>query len=162
MWEMWGAQGWAQLLALPLAWAAYRVGHNIWSGWRQARANRSPIDVTLVLSWITLHVRRDTDPDTDTEPATGSGRGKRYVQETDTYTRIERVDLGKDPLPTATPTPRVGNSNLQLFIQRSYEQGARYSDIVRDGSRMFGKSEATIKRAIRDYQRAAKKAKAGQ
>lgn len=139
---------WGGLIALALAWVSYLVGANVVREWRRARANHSPITVALVLSWISLQASRDPDPDTDTEPAPTGKRGKRYVQVSDTETRIEYFDLDKDSLPLAMPSQGRAESQLHRWIRRSFEEGAKYSDVVRDGKRMFGKSEATIKRAI--------------
>ncbi len=164
-----GKYGWGQLIALPLAWLVYRIGHNIWMGYRRARRTHSPIDAALVLSWISLQVIGDTDPDPDTESAPekrgprwlGRRLGRRHVDVDANTTKVEYFDLEEDELPPATPQPNRGNSQLQIWIRRSFEEGARYSDVVRDGKRLFGKSEATIKRAIRDYKKAQARAKAG-
>ncbi|WP_203926215.1 hypothetical protein [Virgisporangium ochraceum] len=118
-----------------------------------------------MLSWITLQVRRDPDPDTDTEldpaPVHRKRVGRRTVQVAENRWKIERYDLDKDELPPATPTPQAPNSQLHIWIRRSFDEGARYSDIVRDGQTLFKRSEASIKRAIREVRKGQKNARAG-
>lgn len=154
---------WKGVAALLLAWLVFAAIARMRWRWKQHRERNphSPVDAEFLQGWITLLVRGDTDPDTDTEPDPVPGRGHKIVQVDENRYHVEYFDRAEDELPPATPSPGRANSQLHVWIRRSYEQGAKYSDIVREGQTLFGKSEATIKRAIRDYQQAQKRTRAG-
>ncbi len=147
---------WGGLAAIVLAPAVYFLATNLRRGWVQARANHSPINVAVILSWLSVLPRRDleteTEPETDTETTGPRWRGKklgrRHVQVDERTTKIEYVDLDKEPIPPAEPTPKR-ESEFHKCIRDSPENEAAYSTIVRQGKRRFGVSRATVTRAIR-------------
>lgn len=145
---------WGGVVALFLAWIVFALGARARWRWTQLRQREphSPVNGALLLVWIKLLVsgETETEPETDTEPEPrrGRGRGARIVQVAENRWHVERYDRAKDKLPPATPSPGRVESQLHTWIQDSFDKGARYSDVVRDGQTLFRKSPATIKRAI--------------
>lgn len=143
-----------QLVAALAAWLAFATWARLRHRWRRYRRDNphSPIGAATVWDWIKQQVSPDPDPDTDTEPdttvPTATKRGYRLRQVSATTTVVDHIEPG-DELPPATPTSSRTETQLHIWIRRSFEIGARYSDVVRDGRRLFGTSEASMKRAIR-------------
>ncbi len=157
---MWGKNGWGQLLALIAAVAVFNLYRNIRWGLAQARANHSPVDVRLVLSWLSVLPRRDLETETDTETETapaaekgpkflGKKLGRRTVQVDENRFEVEHFEIDKDSLPLAVRATGRAESQLHQWIRRNLEENVPFSDSVRDGKSMFGKSRATIARAIK-------------
>lgn len=144
----------AQLVSGILAWVAFMVFARLRLRWRQYRKDDpSPVDATVIWNWIKLLVRPDPDPDPATEPDTARARGYRLRQISETTTVVDRIKPGDD-LPLAEPTNGNTPNQLHVWIRRSFEEGARYRDVVRDGQTLFRVSAPTVKRAIARVRRA--------
>jgi len=146
-----------QLVAGIMAWVVFMVVARAGHRWRQVRKREphSPVDARFVWSWIKLLVRGDPEPDPDTGPEPAAKRGYRLRPVDENTTAVDWVKHD-DGLPLAEPTAEKGASQLHVWVRRSFEEGARYRDVVRDGQRLFGVSPATVKRAIARVRRVAR------
>ncbi len=142
---------WNGLVALLLAWIVFATfARGRWR-WRQLRKidNHSPVNGQLVWRWIKLLVKGDPDPGPDTEPDTEPRRGFRLREIDESNTVVEWVKPAADSLPLADPAPNKGPTELDTWIRRSFEEGASYGNVVRQGKQMFRISDASMKRAIK-------------
>ena len=148
----------AQLVYGIAAWVAFMVFARAVHRWLQLRKRdpHSPIDARFVWNWIKVLVKGDPDPETATEPDTARRRGYRLRPIDENKTAVDRIEPGGD-LPLAEPTGGGNAPNqLHVWIRRSFEEGARYRDVVRDGQTLFRVSAPTVKRAIARVRRPAR------
>lgn len=122
-----------------LALIAALVVFAFWVQWRTDHP--SPGEGPPLGEWLKSLVRRDTDPDPDTDPDTDDDEDL----DDDDCDCVRCVRRRKPP---AEPVDK-GPSQLDIWVGRSLDTGAAYTDIVREGVEMFGVGEATVKRAIR-------------
>jgi hypothetical protein len=116
-----------------------------WHRWR--RDHPSPTGGVTLWEWVKQQVigDPDRDPDPDPDPGGGGGRYPRYIDVDENYTRIVR---DSKPAPIHPPD-NPGRSEISRWVADSISNGARYTDIVNTGCRLFGVSEATMKREYR-------------
>lgn len=145
-------------LALLLAVTVFAVFAETWQ--RRTGGDSSPVDPPPLLDWMFRLVRGDTDPDPDTdpEPICDAGDDPIGIDDCDCpRCTAWRDGPTVDGLPLAQPA-KPHPTQLDVWIARSLDTGASYTDVVRQGVSMFGVGEATVKRAIRrvrDQQEAA-------
>lgn len=121
----------------------------------------SPTLGVIVWEWVKHLLRRDPDPDPDPDTDDGSGvevtdSGHLLRQDPERPGRWDVVGrLRGSPesprvvVPPARVEPPREASALEVWVTASLAGGAAYGTIVREGSRMFGTSESTVKRVIR-------------
>lgn len=113
-----------------------------------------------VWAWLRAHTRRDPDPDPEPDPPIltqehewgaidyTESQGRRQVVREKRPTAARLVVPPAKPTPARKPGPPPPTA-LDNWVSESLRKGARYADVLREGRRLFGVSEATVKRSIR-------------
>lgn len=127
----------ADLIALALAVVVFIVGTQTYHRYHRPH---SPVDGPGPASGANPQVDGDPDPDPDTEPDPWDGPTA-------------------DDLPPAVSTTKAPN-RVHRWIGRALDDGVPYTEIVRQGMRLTGLSEPSMKRAIRQVRTTRANAKA--
>jgi hypothetical protein len=132
-----------------LALIAALIVFALYAQWRHDHP--SPGEGPPIGEWLKSLARRDPDTDTDPDPDTECAAG-------DDPRGIEGCDCARcvtwrgwttgDGLPPAVAITKAPNE-LDAWINQALDDEVPYGDIVKQGVRVSGLGEATIKRAIR-------------
>lgn len=141
-----------------LALFAALVVFALYAQWRHDHP--SPGEGPPLGEWLKGLARRDpdTDPDPDPDPDCAAGDDPAGIEGCDCPRCAAWRGWAAGP-PPAEPTTKPP-SQLDVWIGRSLDNGAKYKDMVREGQALFGAGEATVKRAIRRVREAREAAEA--
>ncbi|MFY1658590.1 hypothetical protein [Micromonospora sp. WMMD1274] len=139
-------RGWGGPIALAIVAAIYIAGATLHYMWRERRGLPSPTDEDDTGTGVNAQVSAVSDTD-DTDRDTGwwgrivEHRGRRI--RVDELPRDHDVDLD-------LADPGSAPETLETAVDRMDRQGVQYMDIVRRVMEVYGVSEATAKRRIRE------------
>ncbi|AYF30591.1 hypothetical protein CSH63_24735 [Micromonospora tulbaghiae] len=140
------ARGWGGPVAILVAVAAFLLIAGVHYAWQERQALRSPTDEDDTDTGVNAQVSAVSDTD-DTDRDTGwwgrivEHRGRRI--RVDELPRDHDVDLD-------LAEPETAPETLETAVDRMDRQGVQYMDIVRRVMEVYGVSEATAKRRIRE------------